>query len=165
MSSLAIPSAIQPVALIFKLNNEMVVRSLDGLSDEECWRRPAGAGNPLAWLLGHATVSRAQLLGQLGQKYNPGLGPLFDRGSTLGARETYPAREAMETAWKETRGRMRDAFGALSDAALAAPPSGKSFPGVSSIADLIAFYAFHECYHVGQMGYVRRLLGRDGVAG
>jgi hypothetical protein len=65
MSSTTIPSAIEAVALIFKLNNEMVVRSLDGLSDEECWQRPGG-GNPMAWMLGHATVSRAHLLEKLG---------------------------------------------------------------------------------------------------
>lgn len=163
MSSTTIPSAIEAVSLIFKLNNEMVVRSLDGLSDEECWQRPAG-GNPLAWLLGHATVSRAHLLGKLGHKYDAGLGSLFDRGATLAEQAAYPARAVLEAAWKETRGRMREAFGGLADAALSAPPSGKPLPGVKTTADLLAFHAFHECYHVGQMGYVRKLLGRSGIA-
>ena len=164
MSTVAIPSAIEPIALIFKLNNEMVVRSLAGLNDEECWRRPDAAGNPILWLVGHATISRAHLLAKLGHTYDHGLGTLFDRGARPKEPADYPSRAAIESAWQETRGRMRDAFAVLTDEWLAAAPSGRPLPGVANNTGLIAFLAFHESYHVGQMGYLRRLLGHPGVA-
>jgi uncharacterized damage-inducible protein DinB len=162
MSSV-VANGIGSVALIFKLNNEMVVRSLADVSDEDCWRRPA-SGNPLGWLLGHVTYSRASLIRTLGFPYDPGIGKGFERGSQLAGPRDYPARVVLENAWRDTRGRMREAFEALTDAKLA-EPANRSLPGVKTLADLIAFSAFHESYHVGQMGYVRRLLGQTGIAG
>jgi uncharacterized damage-inducible protein DinB len=159
------PHPIDSIALIFKLNNGLVARSLDGLSDEEVWRRPDGGGNPIGWILGHATASRATLLGRLGHPFDLAWGARFSRGSGLEAAAAYPARAAIEAGWNETHGRMRDAFAALTDARLADQPQGPPLPGVKSLADVIAFYAFHESYHVGQVAYVRRLLGRSAVAG
>jgi hypothetical protein len=165
METLSVPKAIVPVSLIFKLNNDLAGRSFEGVPDDDSWRRPGGTGNPLSWLLGHATISRASLLAKLGHKYEPGLGELFNRGSKFDPAASYTERAAIEAAWKDTRGRMRDAFGTLTDAMLSAAPSGVSFPGVTNNAGLIAFYAFHESYHVGQMGYVRRMLGLGAIAG
>jgi uncharacterized damage-inducible protein DinB len=158
------PAAIAPVALIFKLNNGMVTRALEGLSDAETWQRP-GTGNPIAWLLGHMTHSRGQLLNLLGAPWESDLGPQFKRGSALADASTYPSREQLEAAWKETHGRMRDAFAALTDARLASAAQGPQLPGAKTLSDQIAFLAFHESYHVGQMSYARRLLGRSAVAG
>jgi hypothetical protein len=160
-----IPRAIEPVSLIFKLNNEMVVRSLNGLSDEDCWRRPHPDINPMLWLVGHATISRIGLLARLGHRPEHGLGTLFDRGSKLQAAAAYPSRDVIVQAWQNTRGQMRDAFSALTDADLAAPPAGRPLPGVTNMAGLISFLAFHESYHVGQMGYLRKMLGHSGIAG
>ena len=143
----------------------MVVRSFDGVSSGDCWRRPESGGNPLGWLLGHMVVSRAQLLRALGRPYDHRLGHQFDRGSMLVDPSQSPAREILEAAWTETRPLMRDAFAALSDEAVMAAAPGRPRPGVQTVADLIAFSAFHESYHVGQMGYLRRLLGLPGVAG
>jgi hypothetical protein len=165
MSTVKPPAAIESVTLIFKLNNEMVQRSLDGVSDADCWRRPTGNGNPLGWLAGHATISRAGLLKKLGHSYDCGLGDLFNRGAAPSTPEAYPPRSVIEAAWKQSRQEMRAAFERLTEASLAAPPSGQTFSGVTTMADLIAFYAFHESYHVGQMGYVRKLLGYSGIAG
>jgi uncharacterized damage-inducible protein DinB len=164
MSTAAAPGAIEPVALIFKLNNDMVARALADLTDEECWRHPSEGSNPLMWLVGHATISRAQLLRALGHGYDHGLGSVFDRGQPPGVSSAYPARQSIEKAWHDTRGRMREAFAGLTDERLAAAPF-RSFPGVTNTAGLIAFFAFHESYHVGQMGYLRKMLGHAGLAG
>lgn len=51
-----------PVVLIFKLNNGMVARTLEGLSDDDVWRQPGKGGNPIAWLLGHMANTRAHLV-------------------------------------------------------------------------------------------------------
>jgi uncharacterized damage-inducible protein DinB len=62
---------------------------------------------------------------------------------------------------------MRQAFEKLTAERLGQPPSParQSLPGVTDLTSLISFYAFHESYHVGQLGYARRLLGREGIAG
>src|SRR5262245_58854188 len=105
-------SAIEPIALIFKLNNKMVERSVEGVTDDEFWRSLAG-GNPIGWLLGHVTHTRAQILTMMGHTYDSGLGPLFKRGTPLHDPADYPARAAIEAAWGDSRGHMRDAFASL----------------------------------------------------
>jgi uncharacterized damage-inducible protein DinB len=158
-----IPLAIEAVALIFKVNNGLVTLGLEGLTDGEMWQRPGG-GNPIAWVLGHMTYSRAQLLGLIGTPWEPGLGRMFRRGVQIQDASAYPSRAAIEAAWKASHRRMRDGFATLTEAQLAAPVSGPSLPGAKTLTDQIAFLALHESYHVGQISYVRRLLGRSTIA-
>ena len=156
---------IEPIALIFKLNNGLIRRSLDGLSDEDVWRQPSGSGNPIGWLLGHLTETRGHLLAELGASFDPGWGGLFGRGSMLRPLADYPSRATIEVAWQATQGRMRDAFATLDAERLAGPPSRHAFPGVTTLADEIAGFAFHETYHVGQIGFIRKQLGHSSIAG
>lgn len=156
---------LEPLALIFKLNNSLIARSLDGLSDEEVWAQPSGSGNPIAWLLGHLTETRAGMLAEMGVPFDYGWSRVFQRGSALQDRTGYPTREAIETAWQATHSAMRDAFATVAPERLAAPPSRRPVPGVEKLADLIAFCGFHESYHVGQIGFIRKQLGHSSIAG
>lgn len=161
MSTIAPPG--EALALIFKLNSGLVTRSLDGLSDDDVWRRPPEGGNPMAWILGHITEARVQLLALLGQPMPLDWAATFQRGAQLRGRADYPDRARLEGAWRSTHGRMRDAFTGLTAARLAEPYTGK-LPGATDLAGAIAFHAFHEAYHVGQLGYLRRQLGFSAVA-
>ena len=61
---------------------------------------------------------------------------------------------------------MRDAFAALTPERLGGPPPpGARLPGADNLAGYLAFLAFHESYHIGQLGWVRRRLGHAGIAG
>jgi len=156
---------LQQIALIYKLNNGVVARTLDGLSDEEVWQSPPGGGNPIGWILGHLAEYRTAMLAILGSPLQTEWqARLFMRGSVRGDRSIYPPRASIESAWKATHGAMRDAFAAATPEQLSAP-STLDMPGVRTLADQIAFGAFHESYHVGQMGYLRRQLGHTAVVG
>ena len=157
-------SRVDAVALIFKLNNRLVTRALEGLSDDEIWTRPAGSGNAIGWILGHITESRASLLAELGDAGGTPWPRQFSRGSTPGAVADAPSRAVMEDTWRATSGRMREAFAELTPARLGHAPTKQGLPGVTDLTSLISFYAFHESYHVGQLGYARRLLGHRGIA-
>ena len=65
------------------MNNNLIARSLEGLSDEEVWPQPSGSGNPIAWLLGHLTETRAGMLSEMGMPFNYGWTRMFQRGSAL----------------------------------------------------------------------------------
>jgi uncharacterized damage-inducible protein DinB len=56
-------------------------------------------------------------------------------------------------------------FAAVTQTELARPAAGPALPGVTTLAEQLAFFAFHESYHVGQLAYIRKSLGRSGVAG
>src|SRR5215813_3016267 len=112
---------LQPLALIFKLNNNLIARSLDGLSDEDVWRQPSGSGNPIGWILGHLTETRAGMLSEMGMPFDCGWSRVFQRGSALQDRTGYPARASIESAWKATHAAMRDAFEQVPEARLVSP--------------------------------------------
>ena len=156
---------LQPLALIFKLNNNLIARSLEGLSDEEVWRRLAESANPMAWLVGHLTEARAGMLSAMGTRFDCGWSRVFQRGSALQDRAGYPTRAVIEAAWKSTHAAMRDAFANVSPEQLAAPITRPPAPGVETLVELIAFCGFHESYHVGQMGFIRKQLGHSSIAG
>jgi len=156
---------LQPLALIFKLNNTMVARGLEGLSDEEVWRRLAESGNPMVWLVGHLTEARAGMLSAMGTPFDCGWGRVFQRGSMLADRGGYPSRDVIQGAWRATHAAMRDAFSAVTPDRLSAAVARRPVPGVETLADLIAFCGFHESYHVGQMGFIRKQLGHSSIAG
>jgi uncharacterized damage-inducible protein DinB len=60
--------------------------------------------------------------------------------------------------------RLQAKLAALDDAQLAQPPS-MNLPGTKTVADQLALFAFHDSYHVGQMGYIRKALGYPALAG
>jgi uncharacterized damage-inducible protein DinB len=105
------------------------------------------------------------MLSEMGVTFDCGWSRAFQRGSALQNQTGYPARAAIETAWKATHVAMRDAFDHVGEDRLAAPVSRRPVPGVENLVDLIAFCGFHESYHVGQIGFIRKQLGHSGIAG
>src|SRR6266545_1354400 len=137
----------EPVAFIFKFNNGLISRSMDGLSDQEVWAQLAGVGNPIGWVLGHLTETRGGILRELGVPFDPGWGGKFKRGSMRQEPGAYPSRHEIEAQWQATHHAMRD------------------IPGAVTFGDQLGFYAMHESYHVGQIGFIRKQLGHSSIAG
>jgi uncharacterized damage-inducible protein DinB len=61
------------------------------------------------------------------------------------------------------------ALSGLTDDELRRAPSDRNndmlWPGTKTVADELAFFAFHDSYHVGQLSYIRKSLGYPGLAG
>ncbi len=71
--------------------------------------------------------------------------------------------DAVAAAWRGVGERIAARLPLLTPAQLDAPAPG-SFPGGDpSVLGALAFLSLHESYHLGQLGYLRRLLGREGV--
>jgi uncharacterized damage-inducible protein DinB len=115
-------------------------------------------------MIGHITETRSQMLGLLGAPWDAGWGGKFKRGSELYDRFAYPTRGEIESRFTETHESMRTAFATLTADSLAAT-APVSFAGAKTVADLLAFFAFHEAYHLGQVGYIRRQLGHSSLVG
>ena len=149
------------VALI----GEVVEAAVADLTPDEALRAPIPGVNDVNWILGHLVQVNAGVLELLGHPRDPALADLvyYAAGS--------PPVEDVADAWD--LGKLRDAFrqqihhldGALVDAPperLAAPPP----PGFEGeLRDFLHFITFHQGYHVGQLGMLRRALGHDRAFG
>jgi hypothetical protein len=60
--------------------------------------------------------------------------------------------------------RLERAFAALDDAALSGPFPAPLVGGGRTLEDGLHFLHFHETYHLGQIGLLRRILGHPGFA-
>lgn len=151
-----------PIAMIFGINDDLVSRALNGLSESELWHRPTSRNNPMLWLAGHVTETRVKLLQILGETFDTTWGELFDRNATLQEPARYPSVEEIKRVMDEVKGKLYARLEALNEEQLAQPAKG---PGAKTLADQVAGFAFHDSYHVGQMGYVRKALGYPAIAG
>ena len=154
-----------PIAKIFKVNDDLMSRALDGLSTSELGHRPTDKNNPMLWLAGHVAETRALLLRTLGERFHTTWGELFGRGATLQEQGKYPRVEEIKRVADEINRKLYATLEGLGDGQLAEPAKGIDVPGAKTLADQIALFAMHDSYHVGQMAYIRKGLGYPRIVG
>lgn len=148
------------LATLFGLNIQVLKINTQGLTHEQSLIQPKPAGNCLNWILGHIAVTRDQALGLLGEKpgwsdsdkalYIRGSKPMTDAGKAL----------PMEKLMADIE---RSQVTLLSALMRQTPETLAANDGQGSLAEKIAMLHFHEAYHTGQVGLMRRLLGKDGA--
>ena len=151
--------AVQALADQFNVVTNAYLRALDGLDREALLRRPSPRSNPILWVAGHLVQSRARLINILGGSRELPWPDLFRTGSTIVDPGAYPDAAAISAMWRELTAELTQRLEALGPGALSAeaPPRIASADG--SLGGAIANLAFHEGYHVGQLGFIRKLLG------
>lgn len=156
----------ETLAHLYVMAGFVIDRNTAGISNEEALVRPSPAGNSLNWVMGHLVYVFDQALALTGggkrfpedemAPYAPGKsGPPDDRAVPLDelVRRFHEAREALSAAVAK-----------LSADDLARPlPVPSGLPGVETVGALLTAIAFHQAYHAGQTGTLRRLLGYPGA--
>jgi uncharacterized damage-inducible protein DinB len=145
-----------------------VRRNLEGVSHEESLRSPEPFGNNANWVLGHLVDSAEGVLGLLGQprvleggalaRYRRGTSPLIDAADAL------PLERLLE-AWDEASKRINVGLKSIPEERIDAPAPEKLTWMGTTIGAAVAFVSFHQSYHAGQLGLLRRLLGKPGAIG
>jgi uncharacterized damage-inducible protein DinB len=148
----------ESLAKNFGLNHGVIKMNTDGLTHEESLKIPEPGGNSLNWVLGHIIAERNTILGLLGEDpvwseseaapYERGTGPTLDAARPL---------DEILADLGRSQERLGKRLGELSDADLTREIDG------ATLGDRLSFLQFHETYHVGQTGILRRLAGKKGA--
>ena len=72
-----------PIAMIFSFNDDLVLRALEGLTQDELWKAPTDRNNSMLWVAGHVVQTRAMVLQLLGE-------PVDTAGQTVRPRRSRP---------------------------------------------------------------------------
>ena len=130
------------------------------VSGEDAVRRwKNGDGSSIAYLTGHLMSSRYGLLKTLGSATGNPFKETYGEGAGSKEGSAYPPIGELRAAWDEAAGKLHVALDAVTDAEALAPDDG-SFPtSDNTLRGRIAFIAWHEAYHVGQMGLMRTEMG------
>ena len=160
---------IETLVTQHELGSQVFTANLDGLTHDDSLFQPQGGGNCLNWIIGHLVKARNDAIGLLGEdplyppdkfaRYGNGKPPLTDPGEALPFKELQenfsalqePLAAALRTASSETLARP------VPDS-----PTGNPNETVGSLAVAVAF---HEPYHLGQAGLLRRMLGKENKLG
>ncbi|NNE09895.1 MAG: DinB family protein [Gemmatimonadetes bacterium] len=143
-------------------------RNTAGITQEQSLMQPAPGGNCLNWIAGHVTGSRDGFLLAIGAdpfpkdryaRYMRGGG-----GPITGPEEHVLPLAEIVADFASVHERMFEGVATLSagDLGKKAPFSPIDNPD-ETIGSLLAGLVFHESYHIGQTGLLRRLVGLGGA--
>jgi uncharacterized damage-inducible protein DinB len=150
----------QHFARFFDTHQWIFSEHAKGITQEESCRTPGGGGNSLNWVLGHVAASRNDIHSLIGAApaWPVEVAAPYVRGSS-GALDGAAARpvseivQVLERSTETIKARLGEMTVADFDREL----------DKGTVGDRLAFLQFHESYHAGQVGLLRRLLGKDGV--
>lgn len=137
----------------FEVNFRLILKNLEGISVEESLIFPQNEANCVNWILGHLVYSRNLVLKMLWEN------PVWNEddfsiyGRYVNAKEIADKLvdfEFVKTCFFKTNKPLLEGLELIDN-----QPE-------TNIVEL-SFLSLHEIYHCGQLGYVRRLLGKEGV--
>jgi uncharacterized damage-inducible protein DinB len=155
------------IAYQFGLTSYVLERNVAGVSHEESLINPKPGGSCLNWVVGHLTLSRNHALQLFGQK------PMYDNEELAAyvgddnvplTRENAISFEELKHRFKALQEPLVTCLDGMSQADMDKPaPFSPTGNPKETMGSLIASLAFHEAYHAGQTGLLRRVIGREGV--
>ena len=156
------------LANMYEFSYGAIKRNLEDLTNAESLVHPPGAGNCLNWVLGHVVAARNTVLKLAGSAPLVGeeITSHYSRGSKpLQPGDKVPDLATLRGLLSDTQQQLIPALVALSEHHLTQPvpePMRRS-PLTGSIADALIRLHYHEGYHNGQIGLLRRLVGKEGA--
>ena len=148
------------LAKLYGLNMMVIERNLEGIEHEESFFQPQSAGNCVNWVLGHIVATRNQVMKLIGENpiwseaeaapYKRGSKPLTDRTTALPLEKIFTDLKVSQDILLEGLHRM-------------SPEEYEAPVEESTRYEQLAVLQFHEAYHAGQLGILRRLLGKPGA--
>jgi uncharacterized damage-inducible protein DinB len=152
---------------LYRISHYAITANLEGFTHEESLARPPGAGNCVNWVLGHIVASRNGALRLVGEEpvLHPAVAERYKRGSAplLNDRDAAPL-DLLFKALGQSQERILGALSRATDLDLNKPAATPTSPtGDTSVGGQLSFLHFHESYHSGQLGLLRRLAGKEGA--
>ena len=157
--------AISTVVPLFRANDQLFHRALEGIKSEDLLRRPHNDSNPLIWVAGHAMTSRGSLTRIIGASVDNPWSALFARGASVDANVSYPEVSDIISSWDTITEKLMSRLELVDDEELSKPAPFPNPTGDKTKRGAVVFLNYHETYHIGQMAYLRKWLGYSQLVG
>ena len=150
-----------------RLTHSAVLVNVEGLTHEDSLHHPAPCGNCLNWVLGHLLWVDQKMLRRLDQpqvmpettlaRYARGSAPIEDPAEAIDM-------ATLAAAWSTSLPRIEAGLAALTPEVLNTPAGDSPTNNPNeTVRSLLHTLIFHQAYHAGQTGVLRRLAGKDGA--
>ena len=141
---------------MFVFHDRIFHNAFENLTEALALRRPSENSNHSNWVLGHILHCRYMLANMLGLEAVDPFGEIYWTG--IENRE-YPTIAEISGHFPKISGKLMDKLSAMDDAELDARPA----PDKPCLTDIVSFFVYHEAYHLGQLGYARKLIGLEAM--
>lgn len=150
---------------LHRFSTFVVTKNIEGVTEEEGFRNPEAGGSSINWVLGHIVATRNHALRLVGADpiwadgeiliYSQGTLPVADRSKAI-------SLEKLAADYVVAQERLAAVLESFSDEDLAGKGAEGGIGG-ESIGEQLAGIFFHEAYHAGQIGILRRAAGKPGM--
>jgi hypothetical protein len=160
-------SQVQGFRHIAHITDIVLHANLEGVTQEESLVHPDPAGNCLNWVVGHMVCIYNNSLPLFGQAHvaDPATLTRYDRGSPplVDPAEAMDVRDLLRI-WDQIVPRVDAGLAALTPEVMEQPaPFSPSGDANETVGSLVATILFHQAYHSGQTGVLRRVSGHEGA--
>jgi uncharacterized damage-inducible protein DinB len=134
---------------IYNLNHGVIHTNLKGISQEESIKPSGDGGTSINWILGHLILTRDSIFQILGvdKMFPENLKPIYSRGTKNVTAENAEKLETLLQLLDKTQEVLKSEIEMSLD---------------EEKRKNVAFFGFHESYHAGQLGIMRRVVGKEG---
>ena len=156
---------LAPLGIRYSFVRGTIRVGVEGFTSEDWARRPgATGGNTAHWIVGHIAATRRHLVRKLGARLpEEPWEAAFGRRAEPDGTEAYPEPDSLLKDIDERGKEITRLVAEISEEG-AQERWGDGFPdGGKTVADGVHFFLFHETYHAGQLGLIRRLFGKPGI--
>lgn len=155
---------VAPLHAILRLNTDLLFNCLDGLTEEDAFQQLPEGGNTIAFLAAHLTDTRHFLANRLGHPLANPLSRYLAAASSIEDIVEWPTLAEQCEWWRAVSRHLCDVVAGRTAEQLQRPDAHRFPLGDSTELGLIAFLVQHDSYHLGQIGFLRRQVGRSAMS-
>lgn len=151
---------LKPTASAYAVGDRYLSRLVDDFTAQD-WAVRDAEGHDPRWLVGHLATYRNRVAALVGLPGEPAPWEAhFGRGTSPADVPADLDLPAVVAAFHAAQEAIAGRWEALTGADLA-KPFGRTLPnGSDTVGGALAFMVWHEAYHLGQLGIMRRLAGK-----
>ncbi|MBN1434352.1 DinB family protein [Candidatus Fermentibacterales bacterium] len=144
----------------FGIGSEQLEDMLEGLTAGDLESR-FGEANSIHWIIGHLAGARRMLCGLLGMPASSHMldwSRFFNMGSSHSEVEEWPDCDSLIEDFRDIGLRLCRRLDEMPPEELEKPVARPGWSEDAKLWQAVGFFAWHEAYHLGQIGLIRRLL-------
>ena len=153
-----------PVVEIFRLNTDLLLNCLSGVSEADGARCVLPGTNSMAFITSHIVDARCFVLTLLDRSIPNPITDTLGNVQSIEEVQQMPGLDELRGFWIDVSKHLEGCLETVS-AKLLQAASPQKFPvSDNSVLGALAFLVQHESYHLGQLAFIRKGLGYPAMA-